>query len=85
MRRSVERGELIHNSETRPQDDRSLPDAIRAVIDDMNDAIVHLDALLEYDHSPLVNRQLRPAAKELSQAGASLGVAAIAADQQMGN
>ncbi|MGE4581109.1 MAG: hypothetical protein AAEC03_02010 [Synechococcus sp.] len=51
----------------------------------MNAAVVHLDELLKYDHSPLVNLQLRPAAKELSQALASLGLAAIAADQQMGN
>ena len=69
----------------RPQYDGSLPDAIRAVIDDVNAAAVHLDELLKYDHSPLVIRQLRPAAKELSQARASLGMAAIAAQQEAGN
>ncbi len=66
----------------RPQYEGSLPHAVRAVIDDLNDAIVHLDTLLEYDHSPLVIRQLRPAAKELTQARASLGMAAIAAEQE---
>ena len=30
----------------RPQYDGSLPEAIRAVIDDMNAAVVHLDELL---------------------------------------
>ena len=69
----------------RPQYDGSLPDAIRAVIDDVNAAVVHLDELLKYDHSPLVIRQLRPVAKELAQARASLGMAAIAANQQAGN
>ena len=66
----------------RPQYDGSLPEAIRAVIDDMNAAVVHLDELLKYEHSPLVIRQLRPAAKELSQARASLGMAAIAAEHE---
>ena len=58
----------------RPQYDGSLPDAIRAVIDDLNAAVVHLEELLKYDHTPLVIRQLRPAAKELSQARSSLGL-----------
>ena len=66
----------------RPQYEGSLPHAIRAVIDDLSAATNHLDSLLEYDHSPLVIRQLRPAAKELSQARASLGMAAIAAEQE---
>ena len=66
----------------RPQYEGSLPHAVRAVIDDLNAAVVHLEALLEFDHSPLVIRQLRPAAKELSQARASLGMAAIAAEQE---
>ena len=66
----------------RPQYDGSLPDAIHAVIDDLNAAVVHLEELLQYDHAQLVIRQLRPAAKELSQARASLGMAAIAAQQE---
>ena len=66
----------------RPTYEGALPHAIRAVIDDLNDAILHLDTLLEFDHSPLVIRQLIPAAKELTQARASLGMAAIAAEQE---
>lgn len=66
----------------RPQYDGSVPHAVRAVIDDLNAAINHLDELLQYDHSPLVIRQLRPAAKELTQARASLGMAAIASEQE---
>ena len=68
----------------RPQYEGSLPDAIRAVIDELNAAVVHLEELLQYDHAPLVIRQLRPAAKELNQARASLGMAAIAAEQEQG-
>ena len=68
----------------RPQYEGSLPHAIRAEIDDLNDAILHLDMLLDFDHSPLVVRQLRPAAKELSQARASLGMAAVAAEMEQG-
>ena len=68
----------------RAQHDGSLPDAIRAVIDDMNAAVVHLEELMKYDHTPLVIRQLRTAANELSQVRASLSLAAIAAQQQMG-
>ena len=66
----------------RPQYDGSVPHAVRAVIDDLNAAINHLDELLQYDHSPLVIRQPRPAAKELTQARASLGMAAIASEQE---
>ena len=68
----------------RPQYDGSLPDAIHAVIDDLNAAVVHLEELLQYDQSPLVIRQLRSAAKELSKARASISMAAIAAEQQAG-
>ena len=57
----------------RPQVDGLLPDAIRALIDDLNTTVVHLDELPQYNHAPLVIRQLRPAAKELCQARASLG------------
>ena len=52
------------------------------MINDLNVAIQTLDELLQYDHSALVIRQLRPAAKELTQARASLGLAAIAAEQE---
>ena len=48
----------------RPQVFGSLPNAIRTVIDELNAAVVHLEELLQYDHAPLVIRQLRPAAKE---------------------
>ena len=68
----------------RPQYEGSLPHAIRAVIDDINAAVIHPDELLEYVHSALVIRQLRPAAKELNQARASLGMAAIASEQEFG-
>ena len=68
----------------KPQYNGSLPDAIRAVINDLNAAVVHLEELLKYDQTQLVIRQLRPAAKELNQARASLGMAAIAAEQEQG-
>jgi hypothetical protein len=66
----------------RPQYEGALPQSIRCIVDELNSVISHLDTLLEYDHSALVIRQLRPAAKELSQARASLGMAAIAAEQE---
>ena len=66
----------------RPKYEGSPATSIRAVINDLNVAIQTLDELLQYDHSALVIRQLRPAAKELTQARASLGLAAIAAEQE---
>ena len=68
----------------KPQYNGLLPDAIRAVINDLNAAVVHLEELLKYDKTQLVIRQLRPTAKELNQARASLGMAAIAAEQEQG-
>ena len=61
-----------------------MPQSIRGIVDELESVINHLDKLLEFDHTPLVIRQLRPAAKELTQTRASLGMAAIAAEQEQG-
>lgn len=66
----------------RPQYEGALPQSIRGIVDELESVINHLDKLLEFDYTPLVIRQLRPAAKELTQARASLGMAAIAAEQE---
>ena len=40
----------------RPQYDGSLPDPIRAVIEDLNATVVYLEEMLQYDHTQLVIR-----------------------------
>ena len=65
----------------RPKFEGSLPHNVRAVIDDLNSRIHQLEALLEFEHNVLVIRQLRPAHGELVKARASLGLAAVAAEQ----
>ena len=62
-----------------------MPENIRAVIDELSNSLNLLDELLEYEHDALIVRQLVPAQKELNKARASLGLAAIAAEQQVGN
>ena len=69
----------------RPEFTGSLPENIRAVIDELSNSLNLLDELLEYEHDALIVRQLVPAQKELNKARASLGLAAIAAEQQVGN
>ena len=66
----------------RPAYEGALPQSIRCIGDELESVISHLDTLLQFDHSALVIRQLRPAAKELNQARASLGMAAIAAEME---
>ena len=68
----------------RPEFTGSLPENIRAVIDELSNSLNLLDELLEYKHDALIVRQLVPAQKELNKARASLGLAAIAAEQQVG-
>ena len=69
----------------RPEFTGSLPENIRAVIDELSNSLNLLDELLEYEHDALIVRQLVPAQKELNKARASLGLAAIAAEQQVGS
>ena len=65
----------------RPKFTGSLPENIRAVIDELSNSLNLLDELLEYEHNGLIVRQLVPAQRELNKARASLGLAAIAAEQ----
>ena len=67
----------------RPKYTGSLPDEIRTVIDRLDVAIDHMDQWLEFDHSALIVRQLLPAHKELTKARATLGMARIAAEQEV--
>ena len=48
----------------RPQYEGALPQSIRCIVDELESVIGHLDTLLEFDHSALVIRQLRPAARD---------------------
>jgi len=69
----------------RPKFTGSLPENIRAVIDELSNSLNLLDELLEYEHNGLIVRQLVPAQRELNKARASLGLAAIAAEQMEGS
>ena len=68
----------------RPQYEGSLPESVRCINDELQSVINHLETLLEFEHSTLVIRQLIPAARELTQARASLGMAAVAAEMEQG-
>ena len=63
--------------------DGDLADNIRdVVLPDINTAIESLEHLLQYEHPAAVIRNLLGGHKELVKARASIGLAAVAAEQQ---
>lgn len=65
--------------------DGNLAENIRGVaLADITTAISTLNDLLEYEHSAAVIRNLLGGHKELIKAQASIGLAAVAAEQEAG-
>ena len=55
-----------------------------AVLPDVEQAIAAIEALLQYEHPTTVVRNLSGGLRELIKARASIGLAAIAAEQEVG-
>ena len=60
----------------------SLPDNLRAVQSELDSALKLLEVLLEFQLPPLTAQNLLPAHRQLIKARASLGMAALAAQQE---
>ena len=56
-----------------------------AVLPEIEDAVAVLEHFLEFEHSSLVARNLSGGLRELIKARASIGLAAVAAEQLEGN
>lgn len=56
-----------------------------AVLPEIEDAVAVLEHFLEFEHSSLVARNLSGGLRELIKARSSIGLAAVAAEQQEAN
>lgn len=66
----------------RPQYEGSLPDAIRAVANDLEGTLNQLETLASYELPGLTAQNLLPSLRQLIKARASLGMAAVAAEME---
>ena len=55
-----------------------------ALLPELNAAIAAVETLLSYEHSALIARNLSGGLRELEKARASIGLAAVAAEQEAG-
>ena len=56
-----------------------------AVLPEIEDAVAALEHFLQYEHNTLIARNLSSGLRELIKARASIGLAAVAAEQLEGN
>ena len=67
----------------RPKFKGDLPQNIRhALLPELNAAIASLESLLDYEHPAIIVRNLSGGLRELIKARASIGLAAMAAEQE---